>query len=115
MIAVTGGLKRGRAEATVFAITLGVGLLHGLGFSFVLQEILRVDAPNIWQSLLAFNLGVEVGQVLIILGTWPAFWLIGRWNPAAWRIGRWAVAVPCVLIAALWTGQRALQVAQALG
>jgi len=115
LVAVAGWPKRARAEPTVFAVTMAIGLLHGLGFSFVLHEILRVDAPNIWQSLLAFNLGVEVGQVLIILATWPLFWLIARWRPAVWRIGRWGVALPCMVIAALWTGQRALQVVQALG
>jgi hypothetical protein len=115
LVAVTGWPKRARAEGAVFAVTMAIGLLHGLGFSFVLHEILRVDAPNIWQSLLAFNLGVEVGQVLIILATWPLFWLIARWRPAAWRIGRWGIALPCMMIAALWTGQRALQVVQALG
>lgn len=94
------------------AITTAIGLLHGLGFSFVLHEILRVDSPNLWQSLLAFNLGVELGQIVIILATWPLFQLVARWNDDAWRIGRWGVALPCVLIAALWTGQRALLVMQ---
>ena len=109
--------KRGnatRSELTMFSITTTIGLLHGLGFSFVLHEILQVDAPDIWQSLLAFNLGVELGQVLIILATWPLFRLTARWNQNAWRIGRWGVALPCVLIATLWTGQRALMVAQSL-
>jgi len=115
LVAVTAWPKRARAEPTLFAVTTAIGLLHGLGFSFVLHEILRVDAPNIWQSLLAFNLGVEVGQVLIILCTWPLFWLVARWNATAWRIGRWGVAVPCIVIAALWTGQRGLQAVQALG
>ncbi|MCZ6770642.1 MAG: HupE/UreJ family protein, partial [Proteobacteria bacterium] len=114
LVAVT---KRGMAtqsELTMFSITTAIGLLHGLGFSFVLHEILQVDAPNIWQSLLAFNLGVELGQVLIILATWPLFWLVARWNDRAWQIGRWGVALPIILIAALWTGQRALMVAQSL-
>jgi hypothetical protein len=98
----------------MFSITTAIGLLHGLGFSFVLHKILQVDAPDIWQSLLAFNLGVEVGQILIILATWPLFRLTARWNQNAWRIGRWGVALPCVMIATLWTGQRALMVVQSL-
>lgn len=112
LIAVMRHQPAAQSEATMCAITTAIGLLHGLGFSFVLHEILRVDSPNLWQSLLAFNLGVELGQIVIILATWPLFQLVARWNDDAWRIGRWGVALPCVLIAALWTGQRALLVMQ---
>jgi hypothetical protein len=103
-----------RSETTMFLITTTIGLLHGLGFSFVLHEILQVDSPNIWQSLLAFNLGVEIGQVLIILAAWPLFRLVARWNDRAWAVGRWGVAVPCVAVAAVWTAQRALMVIRTL-
>ncbi len=114
LIAVTKRGKATRSERMMFSITTAIGLLHGLGFSFVLHKILQVDAPDIWQSLLAFNLGVELGQVLIILATWPLFRLIARWNDRAWQIGRWGVALPCISIAALWTGQRALMVVRSL-
>lgn len=103
-----------RSERTMFLVTLAIGLLHGLGFSFVLHKILQIDAPNIWQSLLAFNLGVEVGQVLIIFLVWPLFLFLARWNHRAWQVGRWGVVVPCLLIALFWTGQRTLLTVQAL-
>jgi hypothetical protein len=106
--------REARPETTMFAITTAIGLLHGLGFSFVLHEILQVDSPNIWQSLLAFNLGVEIGQVLIILAAWPVFRLVARWSDRAWAFGRWGVAVPCVAVAAVWTAQRALMVIKTL-
>jgi hypothetical protein len=114
VIAVTERGGAARSETMMFAITTGIGLLHGLGFSFVLHEILRVDAPDLWQSLVAFNLGVELGQVLIILASWPLFRLVARWSERAWRFGRWGVALPCIAVAALWTGQRALMVMTAL-
>ena len=114
VIAVSERGRASRSERTMFLVTTLIGLLHGLGFSFVLHEILQVESPNIWQSLLAFNLGVEIGQVLIILAAWPVFRLLARWSDRAWAIGRWGVALPCVLIATLWTGQRALLVVQSL-
>ena len=95
-------------------MTTALGLLHGLGFSFVLHAILNLDSPNLWQSLLAFNLGVEVGQAAIVLAVWPLFWGLGRLNDKAARAGRWLVALPCMAIAAMWTGERALQVFMAL-
>lgn len=41
------------------------GLIHGLGFSNYLKELLGKEA-SIWQPLLAFNLGLEAGQIVIV-------------------------------------------------
>jgi hypothetical protein len=65
-LAVMSHRKKKSAELEMFYITMVIGLLHGFGFSFVLHELLKVDSPDIWQSLLAFNVGVEVRQLLII-------------------------------------------------
>jgi hypothetical protein len=99
-----------RNERALFGITTAIGLLHGLGFSFVLHEILRINSPSIWQSLLAFNLGVELGQLLIIAAVWPLFRIIRFAGDSAWRVGRWSVATSCSIIALFWAGQRGLAV-----
>jgi hypothetical protein len=72
----------------------------------VLRKILQVTSPDIWQSLLAFNVGVEFGQLLIILITWPLFRLIQRLNDRAWRFGQIGIAAGCIAVALLWSGQR---------
>ena len=113
-IAVVARRDENRSELGPFLVTTGIGLLHGLGFSFVLREVLQVDSPNIWQSLLAFNLGVEVGQILIILIAWPLFRLVERLSGQAWRIGRWGTAGVCAMIAVVWTVQRAMSVMAAI-
>jgi hypothetical protein len=41
------------------------GLIHGLGFSNYLQALLGKET-SIWQPLLAFNIGLEVGQIVIV-------------------------------------------------
>lgn len=41
------------------------GLIHGLGFSNYLKELLGKET-SIWQPLLAFNIGLEVGQIVIV-------------------------------------------------
>jgi hypothetical protein len=41
------------------------GLIHGLGFSNFLRSILPRDV-SIWKPLLAFNLGLEIGQLVIV-------------------------------------------------
>ena len=104
VVALTGAGHR----ATTLVTAL-LGLLHGLGFSFVLMEILNLEAPNLWQSLLAFNVGVEIGQLLIVLGLWPVLVLIARRWPGRVTAVRWTVALPCILVATLWAGERTVQ------
>ena len=47
------------------ALALGFGLIHGLGFSNYLRALLGAGSRPV-QELLAFNVGVEVGQVLVV-------------------------------------------------
>ena len=47
------------------ALALGFGLIHGLGFSNYLRALLGPNTRPI-QELFAFNVGVEIGQVLIV-------------------------------------------------
>ncbi|WHI46269.1 HupE/UreJ family protein [Microbulbifer sp. VAAF005] len=102
------------SESTIFIGTCMLGLLHGLGFSFVLHEILQVDSPNIWQSLLAFNLGIEAGQVLIILAIWPLAYLARLWRKE-WEIRiRYSVAGLCSAIAFIWTLDRGYELVSAI-
>lgn len=99
-----------KSEWTVVAVTGLIGLLHGLGFSFVLQNILQVTSPNIWQSLLAFNLGVEVGQLLIVMVAGLVFYVISLFGPGATIINRYFVASICTFIALYWVIERGTKV-----
>jgi len=95
-------------------VTAALGLLHGLGFSFVLSEILKLESPNLWQSLLAFNVGIEVGQLVIVLAIWPLLMFVAKRFPKRIAAVRWAVALPCILVATIWTGERAAQLLSSL-
>jgi hypothetical protein len=54
-------------SATVaYVLTTGFGLIHGLGFSNYFMAILGKES-SIVQPLLAFNIGVELGQLIIVL------------------------------------------------
>jgi len=91
-----------------FILTTLIGMLHGLGFSFVLQEILSITSSNIWISLLSFNVGVEIGQLAIVLLLWPILYLIAKLKPHRLMAVKWTIALPCIVIAAFWSGQRLL-------
>lgn len=49
-----------------YMLALFFGLIHGLGFSNYLSALLGREA-SIFQPLLAFNIGLEVGQLVIVL------------------------------------------------
>jgi hypothetical protein len=95
-----------RAGGGTFVVTAAIGLLHGFGFSFVLQKVLQVDSPNLWTRLLSFNLGVEIGQVALIVVVWPVLRLMERRAPRYVPYGRAAVVAPAVAVAAVWTIER---------
>jgi uncharacterized membrane protein YczE len=58
---------------TRYLSALLFGLIHGLGFSNYLKSLLGASA-NIVPQLLAFNIGLELGQILIVL-----FFLLLAW------------------------------------
>lgn len=53
-------------------IAFGFGLVHGFGFSFALRETLQFAGSHLLASLLSFNVGVELGQLLVLLIMIPA-------------------------------------------
>jgi hypothetical protein len=57
----------------------GFGLVHGFGFSFVLRDSLQFAGSHLLSALLAFNIGVELGQLLVVALAVPALgWLFSR-------------------------------------
>ena len=59
-------------------ITFAFGLVHGFGFSFALRETLQFAGTHLLTSLLSFNLGVELGQLLVLALLVPALALFFR-------------------------------------
>ncbi len=91
-----------------YAVTTGIGLIHGLGFSFVLHELLLPGGAHLGKSLIAFNVGVEIGQLVIVTAVWGVMIGIARVSGRGSALLRWAVALPCIVIASYWTVERAV-------
>lgn len=49
----------------IYFFALFFGMIHGLGFSTLLKNMLGTDHNIVWQ-LLSFNLGIEAGQLIIV-------------------------------------------------
>lgn len=92
------------------AIATGFGLLHGFGFGGALAEIGLPYGLKI-QALAFFNIGVELGQVIFVLVTSSAFWIVSKllealrseWNGEMLK----PLAIyPAGVIASYWTIER---------
>jgi hypothetical protein len=71
---IVGGSNVKRRWMTAF----GFGLVHGFGFSFVLRQTLQFAGTHLLSSLLSFNIGVELGQLLVLLLFIPVLELLFR-------------------------------------
>ncbi|MEP7364371.1 MAG: HupE/UreJ family protein [Acidobacteriota bacterium] len=60
-------------------MAFGFGLIHGFGFSFALRESLQFAGSHLTASLLAFNVGVELGQLLVVAILVPFTALVFRY------------------------------------
>ena len=80
------------------------GLLHGMGFAGVLQEIGLPDGEFV-TALISFNVGVELGQLAVILA---AFYIVGWFRHRDWY--RQRIVIPGSLVIAVtgfyWAWER---------
>lgn len=86
-------------------IVFAFGLIHGLGFAGALTE-LGLPKTEFVTALITFNVGVELGQITVILA---AFLLFGMWFSAKpWYKSRIVVPASAIiaLIALYWTIER---------
>jgi len=60
-------------------VTFGFGLVHGFGFSFVFSDTLQFAGGHLFSSLLAFNVGVELGQIMVLMLIIPVLNLLFKY------------------------------------
>ncbi len=89
----------------LWLLTFCFGLVHGMGFASALQELgLPKDAR--WVALIAFNLGVEIGQISIVAVALPLIYRMRKNYFYRDKIFPAASAL-IILIAMFWFTQRA--------
>jgi hypothetical protein len=83
-------LFRGDDPKGRWLLTFAFGLIHGFGFASVLRELgVGENGSSIAVPLVSFNLGVELGQVVVAALVLPIIWrlrtkpnFVARWVPA---------------------------------
>jgi HupE/UreJ protein len=86
-------------------IASGFGLVHGFGFSFALQQTLQFSGSHLLTALLSFNVGVELGQLLVLVLLVPMLGLLFRFAVPE-RIGTIIVSALVAHTGWHWTIER---------
>ena len=92
-------------------ITFLFGLVHGFGFSFGLQHTLQFAGSYLLTSLLSFNVGVELGQLLVLALLVPLLNIVFRYVVAE-RLGTIILSVIVGHTAWHWMIERGEQLAK---
>jgi hydrogenase/urease accessory protein HupE len=99
-------LLRGDIPGARRLVAFGFGLIHGFGFASALREAgIGSGTGGIILPLFSFNLGVELGQIMVAAVALPIIWKL-RENPMF--VARWAPACSAavVLLGSFWFVQR---------
>ncbi len=92
----------------IWLIVFGFGLFHGFGFAAALEEM-GVLREHLGLSLFGFNLGVELGQIAIVIVMFPLLFLARRL--AIYRdVVLPLTAVAMIVISMGWVVERAFDV-----
>jgi hydrogenase/urease accessory protein HupE len=89
------------------ALVFSFGLLHGMGFAGVLRDV-GLPRPQFLTALVAFNVGVEVGQLTVIAIACAAVAYWRRNRPVYRRFIVQPASLAIALVGLFWTLQRAL-------
>jgi HupE/UreJ protein len=92
-------------------IALGFGLVHGFGFSFALRQTLQFAGSHLLTSLLSFNVGVELGQLLVLVLLIPLLEALFRFVVAE-RIGTIIISALVAHTAWHWMIERGARLRQ---
>ena len=96
-------VRRGRDVRAWIAFTFG--FVHGFGFANVLREM---DLPRraLGWSLFSFNVGVEIGQLLVVVAVAGTLAALRARSEAAWRRVAVVGSIVVILAGTFWFVQR---------
>lgn len=84
--------------------SFGFGLIHGFGFAEVLAP-LALPPLELARALLAFNVGVEIGQLIVVAASFALLAIARRWRGyPRWILGGGSAAL--ALVASAWIVER---------
>jgi hypothetical protein len=95
----------GRVREGALLVILGLGLFHGLGFATVMGH-LPFRTMDLVKVVVGFNIGVELGQMVIVALLFPALYFL-RQRPLYMPVVLKGCSAVLILISGVWFVQRA--------
>ena len=86
-------------------MAFGFGLLHGFGFAGALVDV-GLPREQLALALLLFNVGIELGQLLIIAVIFTVLWLLRRLPVGRWPLWQQTFSIFMGTMAGYWTIDR---------
>ncbi|UKJ08990.1 HupE/UreJ family protein [Solitalea lacus] len=82
------------------------GLIHGMGFSRLLKDLFMGMEFNAFTTLLPFNIGLELGQIIIITAILLIIYMLARFLKLKSQPINYLISVPVLIQAMIWMWQR---------
>jgi hypothetical protein len=114
-VALAAGRSGGTGGPATLLVVAGLGLVHGFGFSFLLRDILGTTPAHLLAQLAAFNLGVELGQLAIVIAAAAVLARLGRHDPARRARATASVRTGAAWVGAVWIAERLPGLLAAIG
>ncbi|WP_226679004.1 HupE/UreJ family protein [Mesobacillus jeotgali] len=86
-----------------WGLTFVFGLIHGLGFANILQEM-NLSKGNLASALVSFNIGIEIVQIMIVLLLLPLLTYLHRLKDSSKYIKYGSIVI--ILFGAFWLLER---------
>ncbi len=91
-----------------YYLALFFGFIHGLGFANVLKNMLGKE-QSMFQPLLGFNLGLEAGQIVVVLLIFMVIFVISKTLPNAKKYFAFCISILVLLLSLFFIIERVKQ------
>ena len=105
VVAVLALVKKAQSWLIRFGIIFLFGLFHGLGFAGSIAEV-GFPKEGFLAALLGFSVGIELGQLLIVMVVFPLLWYGDTRFPVITGKIRWGLAGIIIAMGTFWLIQR---------
>lgn len=110
-IVVTAGtnliIREERKQRSVlqYLLALCFGLVHGMGYANYIRMMLSINQNMVW-SLFSFNVGLEIGQLLVVLLVLGVQWIFVKYNIVSTRILAMVISAFVMIVSILLAIER---------
>jgi hypothetical protein len=88
-----------------YLLALGFGLVHGMGYANYIRMMLSRN-QNLVPSLFSFNVGLEMGQILLVVLVLSSKWILGKYNLVSARILVTVVSIYILIVSLILAVER---------